>query len=77
MDIITQLRKPRIHITEDLNISVFDTLDTVVIAYGFAKYMDWNPYLTVGLSFPVAYLSHKIFMIETALTSKIDNTWNS
>ena len=77
MDIITQLRKPRIHISEDLNISVFDTLGTVVIAYGVAKYMDWNPYLTVGMSFPLAYISHKAFLIETPLTTKIDEVINN
>jgi len=72
ISLIDELRKPRIYLSQDLNISVFDTVGTIVIAYGVAKYMDWNPYLTVGLSFPLAYLTHKGFSIETPLTTKID-----
>ena len=77
ISIIDELRKPRIYLSQDLNISVFDTVGTIVIAYSVAKYMNWNPYLTVGMSFPLAYISHKVFMIETPLTNKTDEIINN
>lgn len=73
--IIEILREPRIHIF-DVNIAMFDLTGTILISYLIAKKLDWNPWITVGSAFPVAYLAHSFFKVETPLNKKINETFH-
>ena len=71
MCVIKQLRQPRIHLTDTLNIAVFDTVGTVSIALSLAYYMEWCPVKTVAGAFLLGHVSHSAFRVNTPMTDAI------
>lgn len=68
---LAELRKPRIYISEDTNISVFDTVGTLAIALGVSKYYNWNPYVTTVGAFGLGLATHLLMMEMTPGTKKV------
>jgi hypothetical protein len=69
--LIEQLRSQRVNIA-GVDMAVFDLAGTFVISYYISRKMGWSPSVTVGISLPAGYLTHKLFKVETPLNKKID-----
>lgn len=71
MQDLSQLRKVRIKINDDLDIAAIDTIGTVIISIGVAKYFNWNELITVGSAFGLGIIFHNIFKQKTPLNKYI------
>ena len=79
MDFITELRKPKIQIIDDLELSIFDISASYLGVYFISKYI-FNlsrPGLTSAIIFmPISYLAHEYFEIETPFNNFINGKSN-
>ena len=79
MDFITELRKPKIQIMENLELSIFDVSASYLGVYLIYKYI-FNisrPGLPSGFIFmPISYLAHEYFQIETPFNNFINGKSN-
>ena len=71
MSTIEKLRSVRIPVSDDLNIAAFDTIGTILIATGLARYNNWNVPVTIFASLGLGFGAHIIFKQDTPLTKKI------
>jgi hypothetical protein len=74
MDLISNLREPKLHLGEGLDVAYFDFLSTIAGGYMVAKYMDWNKPATIGGMFVVGHIAHNMTGTITTLTAKINRT---
>ena len=73
--LISKLREPKVHITEGVDVAVFDVSATVLGGYVVAKVMDWSPLKTIPAMFIVGHLVHNATGTSTPLSTKINQTF--
>ena len=75
MDFITELRKPKIQIMENLELSIFDLSASYLGVYIVSKYMLnlKQPALTSAIAvLPISYLAHEYFNVSTPFNNYIN-----
>ena len=72
---INKLREPKIHLTEGVDVAIFDVGGTVLGGYVVAKIMNWNVPATILGTFMVGHLAHNSSGVETPLSTKINETF--
>lgn len=70
---ITKLREPRIQLTPEVDIAVFDTVGTVLIGVSIARLTGYSPYITIPASFAVGHAVHIGAGVKTPLTRSLAN----
>ena len=80
MDFITELRKPKIQIMENLELSIFDLSASYLGVYIVSKYMLnlKQPALTSTIAvLPISYLAHEYFNVSTPFNNYINSGKNN
>ena len=80
MDFITELRKPKIQIMENLELSIFDLSASYLGVYIVSKYMLnlKQPALTSAIAvLPISYLAHEYFNVSTPFNKYINGKNNN
>ena len=75
MDFITELRKPKIQIMENLELSIFDLTASYLGVYVVSKYMLnlKQPALTSAIAvLPISYLAHEYFNVSTPFNDYVN-----
>ena len=75
MDFITELRKPKIQIMENLELSIFDLSASYLGVYIVSKYMLnlKQPALTSAIAvLPISYLAHEYFNVSTPFNNYVN-----
>lgn len=73
---ITELRKTKVDFF-GTKVALFDLSLTFIGGYIVGKKLGINPIVSIALSIPVGYLTHKAFSVKTPLNDKIDSAINS
>ena len=80
MDFITELRKPKIQIMENLELSIFDLSASYLGVYIVSKYMLnlKQPALTSAIAvLPISYLAHEYFNVSSPFNNYINGKNNN
>ena len=72
---INKLREPKIHLTEGVDVAIFDVGATILGGYAVSKVMDWSPFKTIPAMFVLGHLAHNSSGVETPLSTKINQTF--
>jgi len=75
MDFITELRKQKIQIMENLELSIFDLTASYLGVYVVSKYMLnlKQPALTSAIAvLPISYLAHEYFNVKTPFNDYVN-----